>query len=355
MSSSFDTLNISPLRRGRELPMAEIGVANHPEAAAIAREKILRIGESAGLVDAQAAPALAPAQLETDRFRLADQVAAAKPALSAKAAGIKVRGRAIPSAVRPLMTAAGVFLLLVVLMKSPVIFTQLQYMFSKPAPAAQTAATSVIPGDPTISIPKINVFSPVVYEPSITEANVQKALESGVVHYGNTPLPGQPGNSVIFGHSSNDWWEPGNYKFIFGLLDKLAPGDRLSVDYQSRRYIYEVTNIKIVAPTDVSVLNPTTEPTLTLITCTPPGTSLKRLIISARQVDPAPSQNAVAASPSQSAAKPSLPGAPTGFLNGVSNAVAGVFNGIASLFSSGDNAAPQPTATPAAGQLPAAK
>ncbi len=355
MSSSFDTLNISPLRRGRELPMAELEAANHPEAAAIAREKISRIGEPSELVDAHAAPALAPAQLETDRLRLADQVASTKPALSVKAAGIKVGGRALPSAVRPLMTAAGVFLLLVVLMKSPVIFTQLQYMFDKPAPAPQAAAASMIPGDPTISIPKINVFAPVVYEPTIAEASVQKALESGVVHYGNTPFPGQPGNSVIFGHSSNDWWEPGNYKFIFGLLDKLAPGDRLSVDYQSRRYIYEVTGTKVVAPTDVSVLNPTAEPTLTLITCTPPGTSLKRLIVTAKQVDPLPAQNAIAATPDQTASKPALPGAPTGFLNSVSNAVAGVINGIASLFSSGGSAVPQASTTPAAGQLPAAK
>ena len=350
MSSSFDTLNIPPLRRGRELPMAEVSAANHPEAAALARQRIAGIQESAGLIDTEAVAALAPTQLETNRYRLADQVAATKTASSLKVAGRVGSGRGIPSAVRPLSTAAGVFLLLILLLKSPVIFTQLQYIFDKPLPsAAQTAAVSIVPGDPTISIPKINVFSPVVYEPSITEGNVQKALESGVVHYGNTPMPGQPGNSVIFGHSSNDWWEPGNYKFIFGLLDKLAPGDRFSVDYQSQRYIYEVTGSKVVAPTDISVLNPTAEPTMTLITCTPPGTSLKRLIITAKQVDPVPTLR-TASTATQKIDEPALPGAPTGFLDKVGNAVSGIVSGIASLFSMGDD-----STAPQIDQLPAAK
>jgi LPXTG-site transpeptidase (sortase) family protein len=343
MSSSFDTLNIAPLRRGREIPMAEISAANHPEAAAVARERIAGIDESTRLVDAKTVPTLPTAQLETNRNRLADQVAATKPPSSVKIAGRAVSGRGIPSAIRPLLTAAGVFMLILILLKSPVIIGQLQYLFNKPQPSplAQIAATSVVPADPTISIPKINVFSPVVYEPSVAEANVQKALESGVVHYGNTPMPGQLGNSVIFGHSSNDWWQPGNYKFIFGLLDKLVPGDRFSVDYQSHRYIYEVTSTQVVAPTDVSVLNPTAVPTMTLITCTPPGTSLKRLIVVAKQVDPLPTQR-VAPVPVQTASKPASPGAPTGFFDKMGQAVTGIVNGMASLFSMGDNtAAPQ--------------
>ena len=360
MTSDFDSLNIAPLRRGRELPMAEVGAANHPQAAALARERIAGIDESAGLVDTKAMPALPPAKLETDRHRLANQVATAKPESSVKVAGRTAGGRGIPSAVRPLLTAAGVFLLLLLLLKSPVILTQLQYVFDKPhpTPAAQNASTTVVPGDPTISIPKINVFSPVVYETSVTEGNVQKALESGVVHYGNTPLPGQSGNSVLFGHSSNDWWEPGNYKFIFGLLDKLVPGDRFSIDYQSQRYIYEVTSTKVVPPTDVSVLNPSEVPTMTLITCTPPGTSLKRLIVTAKQVDPAPDHPKAPAN-NQTASKAVLPGAPSGFLDRVGQAVSGVVNGIASLFSMGDNSsAPQAPGAPAqtqTNQLPAAK
>lgn len=352
MNSSFDTLNITPLRRGTERPLAGTAAANHPDAAAEARARI----EAIHAQQATSLQALPPARLETDKARLAAQVAATKPALAVRH---KAAGRRMPSATKPFFTAIGVFVMLLVLMKSPVIFSQLQYAVNKPAPqaAVQASATAVIPGEPTISIPKISVYAPVVYEPSIAEGNVQKALESGVVHYGNTPLPGQPGNSVIFGHSSNDWWEPGNYKFIFGLLDKLSLGDRFSVDYQSKRYIYEVSNIRVVAPTDVSVLNPTAEPTLTLITCTPPGTSLKRLVVSAKQVDPVPGAQ-MAAKSSEPAVKAALPGAPVGFLDQAGKAVSGIFSGIASLFGiGGESGAPASTASPvpASGTIPSSK
>jgi LPXTG-site transpeptidase (sortase) family protein len=128
-----------------------------------------------------------------------------------------------------------------------------------------------------------------MFAKSNNEASIQKDLESGVVHYANTALPGEAGNSVIFGHSSNDWWEPGNYKFVFVLLDKLAVGDTFSVNYNSKQYIYKVSETKVVLPTDLSVLNSTTDPEMTLITCTPPGTSWKRLIVKAKQISPDPS------------------------------------------------------------------
>src|SRR5262249_21179842 len=155
-------------------------------------------------------------------------------------------------------------------------FSQLKYLTAKPAAVSTpiaSQASAAVSADPTISIPKINVNAPVVYEPSVNEAAVLKALVNGVVHYGTSVTPGQNGNMVIVGHSSNDWWQPGNYKFVFVLLDKLSVGDQFSINYQSHRYVYEVTNVKVVMPTDLSVLTNTPTPTATLITCTPPGTS----------------------------------------------------------------------------------
>lgn len=150
-----------------------------------------------------------------------------------------------------------------------------------------TVAEGISP-EPSLTIPKLGVSAPVVYEPSTVEATIQKALRNGVVHYGTTAVPGQPGNVAIFGHSSNDWWKAGDYNRVFVLLDKLVPGDTVTVNYQSVMYIYEVTGSKIVKPTEFSVLNPTPTPTLTLITCTPIGTSLKRLVVTAKQVSPVP-------------------------------------------------------------------
>jgi sortase A len=265
----------------------------------------------------------------------------------------------LPSVFVPIATAAGVFLLVLLLFKAPVIYSQINYNLhshNTPTAPAVAPASDVIPATATISIPKINVNAPVIYEPSVQEAAVQQALQSGVVHYGNTPAPGQPGNVAIFGHSSNDWWEPGNYKFVFVLLDKLSPGDRVTMDFQSKRYTYEVTGSKVVEPTDVGVLSPTATPTLTIITCTPPGTSLKRLVVTAKQIDPDPSQIKTTTTTAAATATgtTSLPSSSTGILGSLSQA----WQGILSLFG-GDNSSSSGGATPSASggatQLPASK
>ncbi len=145
---------------------------------------------------------------------------------------------------------------------------------------------------PKLIINSIKVTAPVIFDQTtINEGTFQKALHNGVVHYPNTANPGQTGNVVIFGHSSGQWWAPGNYKFIFTLLDKVKIEDRIYLEYQGTRYIYRVYNTKIVQPTDLSVLNQSSNHMLTLLTCTPVGTSSKRLVIQAQQIIPAVSNN----------------------------------------------------------------
>jgi sortase A len=140
---------------------------------------------------------------------------------------------------------------------------------------------------PKINIGKIAVDAPVIYDQAvIDEKQFQKALRGGVVRYPGTASPGETGNVVIFGHSSGQWWAPGDYKFVFSLLDKLEEKDQISLDYQGIRYVYEVRRKHVVVPTDMSVLNTTDENMLTLITCTPVGTNKKRLIIEAKQISP---------------------------------------------------------------------
>lgn len=141
---------------------------------------------------------------------------------------------------------------------------------------------------PYLTIPAINVEAPIVFEPSFEEWKVQVALRSGVVHYGNTANPGENGNVVILGHSSGQPWAPGNYKFIFTLLEKVQTGDSIIADYNGTRYMYKVTNRVVVKPTDTSLIQPTGKPTITLITCTPVGTSTNRLIVQAEQISPTP-------------------------------------------------------------------
>ena len=147
--------------------------------------------------------------------------------------------------------------------------------------------------DPKIIIPKINVEIPVVYGiDTVDEQSVLKGLENGVVYYANTPLPGELGNGAIVGHSSNNIFNKGKYKFAFVLLRRLENGDIFYLDKGGKRYTYQVYTKEVVKPTDVSVLGARDKPsTITLITCDPPGTTVNRLVVVGEQISPDPSTN----------------------------------------------------------------
>ncbi len=163
-----------------------------------------------------------------------------------------------------------------------------------------TADVKVSP-DPKLIIPKINVDVPVIYGAGYDHDSQMKAMERGVAHFaipGANAKPGQLGNTVFSGHSSNDLFDPGDYKFIFAQLDKLAQGDTIYVNYNSVRYTYTVTRKEVVLPTQVDKLTYATDkPVLTLITCTPLGTAQKRLLVTAEQVAPDPAKATAAEAP----------------------------------------------------------
>ncbi len=154
-------------------------------------------------------------------------------------------------------------------------------------------STAAVDATPKVIIPKINVEIPTVYDmPSIEESVIEQGLERGVVHYPTTPSPGEQGNAVVFGHSSNNILNKGQYKFAFVLLNKLETGDTFYLTKNKVRYSYRVYEKKIVKPTEVGVLDKTEKPaTATLITCDPPGTSLNRLVVIGEQVSPDPAVN----------------------------------------------------------------
>ncbi len=154
--------------------------------------------------------------------------------------------------------------------------------------------------DPEIIIPKINVEIPVVYKVPFNpdadkyEKAIQAGLEKGVVHYSTTQQPGENGNVVIVGHSSNNIFNKGKYKFAFVLLNKLEKGDLFYLTKNRKRYVYRVYEKKIVNPSDTSVLGATSKvAAATLITCDPPGTSLNRLVVNGEQISPNPESNSV--------------------------------------------------------------
>lgn len=172
--------------------------------------------------------------------------------------------------------------------------------------------------DPRLIIPKINVNVPVDYNTTPDQASQLKAMENGVAYFGipgASSKPGQVGNTVISGHSSNDFIDSGSYKFVFALLERMKPGDIFYLHYQGIRYTYTVTKTRIVKPTDVSALvYQTTKPEVTLITCTPLGTALNRLLVTAEQVSPNPASAAGAPTDAGQSSGTVMPGnSPTVF------------------------------------------
>ena len=164
-------------------------------------------------------------------------------------------------------------------------------------PLIINASTAGSYTSPEVIIPKINVEIPVDYTLSTdNESVIESALENGVIHYPSTELPGQDGNAAFFGHSSNNIFNPGKYKFAFVLLHELVNGDTFYLTYSGQVYIYQVVSHQIVSPNDVAVLGSVSgqTATATLITCDPPGTSINRLVVVGKQISPDPNSNTAA-------------------------------------------------------------
>jgi sortase A len=115
-------------------------------------------------------------------------------------------------------------------------------------------------------------------------------MMNGVAHYriaGASAYPGQVGNFVVTGHSAGDVYSSNPYKYIFSGLERLEDGDLIYVNYKSTRYTYRVTKKEVVEPTNVGALiTPTDKPLITLVTCTPLGTSRYRLLVTGEQISP---------------------------------------------------------------------
>jgi sortase A len=109
-------------------------------------------------------------------------------------------------------------------------------------------------------------------------------LNTSVIHYGGTALPGQIGNGVLFGHSIlPQFFDPKNYKSIFSTLPKLEVGDTISITYDGIEYTYIVQEMNVTSPNDLTMLDqPQDDSYITLVTCVPPGTYWQRLHVLAK-------------------------------------------------------------------------
>jgi sortase A len=127
--------------------------------------------------------------------------------------------------------------------------------------------------------PNVNSYDEVVYNES---------LKKGAGHFKGTPLPGDGGNSFIYGHSTVESFFSSNKnspEIAFTKLEKVKFGDTFSIEKDGNTFIYTVKQIKKVPANDFSVLESQNKETVTLMTCWPLGIGSERLIVIAERYE----------------------------------------------------------------------
>lgn len=140
------------------------------------------------------------------------------------------------------------------------------------------------PPDPSFSIliPKIGASSRVIANvDSQNKEEYLSVLKSGVAHAKGSAFPGFSGNTYLFAHSADNWWDVGHYNAVFYTLNNLSENDEIVLFFENRRYNYRVTKKVISDPQDTTYLawNQEGPHLLVLQTCWPPGTTFKRLYV----------------------------------------------------------------------------
>ena len=194
----------------------------------------------------------------------------------------------------PVLAGLAVVLFILFLQYNRLIFAPIMaYVSPGDTPAQEIDAvdptiSQAVSPDPRLIIPKINVDVPIHFGISLSE--VMSAMNNGVAHYriaGASSYPGEIGNTVITGHSAGDIYSSNPYKYIFSGLERLEDGDLIYINYNSVRYTYRVVKKEVVDPSNVAALVVNTDkPLLTLVTCTPLGTSRYRLLVTVEQISP---------------------------------------------------------------------
>ncbi|MGD0976874.1 MAG: sortase [Minisyncoccia bacterium] len=167
---------------------------------------------------------------------------------------------------------------------SDIIFPISSPTLGSPAPVKKYVSDSS--AGYTISIPTIGITAPVVLEKSLDPNVILNRLSDGVVHYSDSPLPGEEGTSVILGHSSAYPWYKGKYGSVFALLGKLKNGDAVIITNGSKTLVYKVSDILIFNPLSNNsriqeISQSDNRSSVLLVSCWPVGTNLKRIAVRA--------------------------------------------------------------------------
>lgn len=182
------------------------------------------------------------------------------------------------------VSCIGIGLLLFILTFFPVINEEVRYDAAQLAPKQTTGIQKPVNDQFGIMIPKIGANAAIIPNVDPYDSRVyQRALTKGVAHAKGSVFPGRVGNMFLFSHSSVNFYEALRFNSVFYLLNKLQPGDQIDIYFETKKFTYTIFESKLVDPNNVSYLmEKTNEKLLTLMTCWPPGTTFKRLIVRAR-------------------------------------------------------------------------
>lgn len=166
----------------------------------------------------------------------------------------------------------GCYLLLAPLTPAFDYWVQKRSGFDLPAYVTQVASDQQppVPTDNRLAIPSIGL------DEHVFEGTSPDAVHQGVLRQPKSSKPTLGSNTVMVGHRFSYFPE---INAPFFNLDKIAIGDDMVVAWEGIVYRYKVTEVKIVAPTEVSVEEATNDARLTIYTCTPLWTAEKRLVI----------------------------------------------------------------------------
>lgn len=147
----------------------------------------------------------------------------------------------------------------------------------------------------------VNGSVPEFYYLTVPKLGIERALvesmpenlspDEALGHYIGSSYPGSPGNTFIYGHSVLPaFYSPKNYKTIFSTLSSLNVGDTFTIEYNNNKFTYKIEQKRNLRPEEVNPLKGykpeyLNESTVTLMTCSPAGTKLKRLLIDATLIN----------------------------------------------------------------------
>lgn len=139
----------------------------------------------------------------------------------------------------------------------------------------------------SIVIPKIGAASNIIANVDASDSNqYQEALSRGVAHAQGTYFPGQERNIFLFSHSTDTSpWNIARYNAVFYLIRRLEEGDRIYIYFADQKYEYEVETKVVTDPTETWwITDAGDKERLILMTCDPPGTTWRRLLVTAKPV-----------------------------------------------------------------------